>query len=161
MGVITYDYELTSPVPPAKLFKACILDFDNLLPKIMPEAIKSVEILHGDGGAGTIKVTHFGEGSQFKSMKHCVDELDKEKFVYKYTVSEVEGDTLKDVIEKVSYETRFEASADGGSITKNKSTYHLKGDAKITEKEIKSGKEKAVGVFKAVEAHLLAHPDAY
>ena len=62
MGVITYDHEVTSSVPPAKLFKAFILDFDNLIPKILPQAIKSVETLQGDGGAGTVKLTHFGEG---------------------------------------------------------------------------------------------------
>ncbi|XP_027119284.1 major allergen Pru ar 1-like [Coffea arabica] len=159
MGVITYDHEVTSSVPAAKLFKAFILDFDNLIPKILPQAIKSVETLQGDGGAGTIKLTHFGEGSQYKSMKHRVDELDKENFGFKYTV--FEGDVLGDVIEKISYEVKIEASADGGSITKSKSTYYTKDDAKITEEEIKSGKDKSAGVFKAIEAHLAANPDAY
>ncbi|KAE9455177.1 hypothetical protein C3L33_12942, partial [Rhododendron williamsianum] len=49
---------------------------------------------------------------------------------------------------------------DGGSICKNRSIYHTKGDAQVTEEEIKAGKEKALGMFKAVEAYLLANPDA-
>ena len=61
MAPITYSSEMTSPIPPARLFKAAILD-DTLLPKILPQAIKSVEILEGDGGAGTIKLSKFGEG---------------------------------------------------------------------------------------------------
>ena len=65
MGVITYDMELASPIPPAKLFKAFVLDADTLIPKIMTQAIKSVEILEGDGGPGTIKLTTFGEGPFF------------------------------------------------------------------------------------------------
>ena len=92
-------------------------------------------------------------------MKHRVDELDKENFAFKYTV--FEGDVLGDVIEKTSYEVKIEASADGGSITKSKSTYYTKDDAKITEEDIKSGKDKSAGVFKAIEAHLAANPDAY
>lgn len=44
------------------MYKAFVLDADNLIPKILPQAIKSVETLQGDGGAGTIKITTFGEG---------------------------------------------------------------------------------------------------
>ncbi|KAL0368297.1 UNVERIFIED_CONTAM: Major allergen Pru ar 1 [Sesamum calycinum] len=41
-------------------FKAVVLDADTLIPKIMPQAIKNVEILEGDGGVGTVKIIHFG-----------------------------------------------------------------------------------------------------
>ena len=34
MGVITYEMEITSPIPPPKMFKAFVLDSDNLIPKI-------------------------------------------------------------------------------------------------------------------------------
>ncbi|XP_059647215.1 major allergen Pru ar 1-like [Cornus florida] len=159
MGLISYEMEITSSVPAAKLFKAFVLDADNLIPKILPQAIKSVEIIQGDGGVGTIKVISFGEGSQYKSVKHQVDGLDKDKFVYNYSI--IEGDALMGVLEKISYETKIEASSDGGSICKNSSIYHTKGDAGITEDQIKGGKEKALGMFKAVETYLLANPDAY
>lgn len=62
MGVVTYDSEITSSIPPAKMFKAAVLDADNLIPKVLPQAIKSVEVLEGDGGPGTIKLITFGEG---------------------------------------------------------------------------------------------------
>ena len=61
MAPLTCDYEVTSSVPAARLFKAFILD-DNLIPKVFPQAIKSVEIIEGDGGVGTIKLITFGEG---------------------------------------------------------------------------------------------------
>ncbi|KAA8527413.1 hypothetical protein F0562_034872 [Nyssa sinensis] len=159
MGVITYDMELACSISPAKMFKAFVLDADNLIPKILPQAIKCVEVLHGDGGPGTIKLITFGEGSQFKSVKHRVDAIDKENFTYSYSI--IEGDALMDILESISYEIKIVASPDGGSICKNTSKYHTKGDAKITEEQIKSGKEKASGMFKAVEAYLLANPDAY
>ncbi|CBI22936.3 unnamed protein product, partial [Vitis vinifera] len=132
MGVITYEMEVTSSIPPAKMFKASVLDADNLIPKILPQAIKNVEIIQGDGGPGTIKKIYFGEGSQFKSVTHRVDGIDKENFTYSYR-----------------------------SICKNISKYHTKDDAVIDEEQIKAGKEKASGMFKAIEAYLLANPDAY
>ena len=63
MGVVTYEHEITSSISPAKMFKAFILDSDNLIPKILPQAIKCVEIIEGDGGPGSIKKITFGEGS--------------------------------------------------------------------------------------------------
>uniref|UniRef100_A0A5B6YZ61 Putative major allergen Pru ar 1 n=1 Tax=Davidia involucrata TaxID=16924 RepID=A0A5B6YZ61_DAVIN len=152
MGVTTCDTELTSSIPPAKMFKAFVLD-------ALPHAIKSTEILEGDGGPGTIKLITFGEGSQFKSVKHRVDGIDKENFTYSYSI--IEGDALMGMLESINYEIKIVASPDGGSICKTSSKYHTKGDAKITEEHIKSGKEKASGMFKAVEAYLLANPNAY
>ena len=63
MGVFTYETETTSIIAPAKLFKAFVLDGDNLIPKVAPHAIKSAEIIEGNGGPGTIKKITFGEGS--------------------------------------------------------------------------------------------------
>jgi hypothetical protein len=61
MAVITLSDEFTSRVPPGKMFKALILDADNLLPKLMPQAIRSVETVEGNGGPGTIKKITFAE----------------------------------------------------------------------------------------------------
>ncbi|CAI9118848.1 OLC1v1020475C1 [Oldenlandia corymbosa var. corymbosa] len=158
MGAFTHDHEVTSSIPPARLFNAFIVNGDTLIPQVLPQAIKSVEILQGDGGAGTIKVVSFGEGSQFKSVKQHVDALDKENHVYKYSV--IEGDALQGAVEKVSYEVQILPSGEG-SVCKTKSTYYPKGDAQINEEEIKAGKDKAGLVFKAVEAYLIAHPEVY
>lgn len=70
MGVITYETTTISSIPPAKLFKASVLDADILIPKVLPQAIKNVEILHGDGGAGTIKLITFGDGENIHTHKH-------------------------------------------------------------------------------------------
>ncbi|CAI9098669.1 OLC1v1035354C1 [Oldenlandia corymbosa var. corymbosa] len=159
MAAITYDHKVTSSIPPARLFNAFIVNGDGLIPKVLPQTIKSVGILQGDGGAGTIKVTTFGEGSQFKSVKHHVEALDKENYVYKYSI--LEGNILHDAVEKVSYETQIVPSSDGGSICENNSTYFTKENAQISENDIKAGKESAITVFKAIEAYLIANPDLY
>ena len=98
-------------------------------------------------------------GSQFKYVKHRIDEVDHENFTYGYSV--IEGDALGEVLEKISYEIKIVASPDGGSVLKSNSKYHTKGEHEIKEEQVKAGKEKAAGLFKAIEAYLLAHPDAY
>ncbi|KAI5349336.1 hypothetical protein L3X38_002223 [Prunus dulcis] len=159
MGVFTYETEFTSVIPPPRLFKAFVLDADNLIPKIASQAIKSSEIVQGDGGVGTIKKITLGEGSQYSYVKHQIDSIDKENFVYSYSL--IEGDAISETIEKVCYEIKLVASADGGSIIKNTSNYHTKGDVEIKEEQVKAGKERASGLFKLIENHLVANPDAY
>lgn len=62
MGVQKSEVEVTSTVPAGKLYKALCLDIDSLLPQVLPGAIKSSEIVEGDGGVGTIKLVHLGDG---------------------------------------------------------------------------------------------------
>lgn len=62
MGVTTFSDEYTSPIAPSRIFKASIVDSHNLIPKLLPQAIKSIEITQGDGGAGSIKQINFAEG---------------------------------------------------------------------------------------------------
>ena len=139
------------------MFKGLILNGDILIPNVQPLVIKSVEILEGDGGAGTIKLVTFGEGSHHKCVKKRVDAIDKENFIYSYTV--IEGDALMDKFESISYHIKIVASPDGGSICKNRSIYNTKGNCQVSEEEIKAGKAKASEILKAIETYLLANPD--
>ncbi|XP_057476968.1 major allergen Pru ar 1-like [Actinidia eriantha] len=156
MGAITYDMEIPSSISADKMFKAFVLDGDTIIPKALPHAITGVQTLKGDGGVGTIKLTTFGEGSVHKSVKHRIDGLDKENFTYSYSI--IEGGAL-DVFESISYHIKIVATPDGGCICKNRSIYTPKCDAQVSEEEIKAGKERASGIFKKVEAYLLANPD--
>ena len=96
-------------------------------------------------------------GSQHKFVKQRIDAIDKENFTYRYTI--IEGDVLTNTFESISYHVKIVASPDGGSICKTRSIYTTKGDAHISEDEIKAGKEKASQIIKAIEAYLLANPD--
>ena len=60
---------------PSRIFKALILDGDNLVPKLLPQIIKSIEIVEGDGGAGTIKQMNFAEGKLLASVQFLHIEL--------------------------------------------------------------------------------------
>ncbi|XP_059435321.1 major allergen Pru ar 1-like [Corylus avellana] len=158
MGVITYTDEYTSPIPPARLFKALVIEAHILIPKLLPQAGKSIEIIQGDGGAGSIRQITFAEGSQFSTVKNRIDDLNEKTYSYKYTV--IGGDALADKLELIVHEVKFEATAERGSKNKMTTKYHTKGDVVIKEEEIKAGKEKVLGMYKVVEGYLLQNPDA-
>ncbi|GMY16983.1 pathogenesis-related protein STH-2-like [Fagus crenata] len=159
MSVTSITQEFACPVPPARMFKALILDSHNLIPKLMPQSIKSVDIIQGDGGAGSIKQINFPEGAHFKYMKHRIDVLDTQNYLCKYTL--IEGDVLSEKIEFIAYEVKFESSSDGGCVCKMTSEYHPAGDFTINEEEIKGGKERAMAMYKVVETYLLENAAAY
>ncbi|KAL1181614.1 hypothetical protein V6Z11_A02G061800 [Gossypium hirsutum] len=114
MGVFTYKSVVITASLPAKMFKACIINGGTLIPKIVPQAFKSVEYIEGNSEAGSIKKVTFGKESQFKYMKQKVEAIDNENFVYIYNV--VEGDALMNKLEKITYETKLNAFPDGGSV---------------------------------------------
>lgn len=100
-----------------------------------------------------------GVGTQSKHMKHKIDVLDKENLVYKYTL--IEGDMLGDKLERIVYEVKFVPVSDGKCCLKMMSEYHTVGNFELNEEEVKSGKERAMGMFKAIEKYLLDNPTAY
>ena len=61
MGVLTFEKEIATAIPQAKMFKVFVLESQTLIPKILPNV--SVEILEGNGGPGSIKKTTFAEGN--------------------------------------------------------------------------------------------------
>ncbi|XP_022749048.1 major allergen Pru ar 1-like [Durio zibethinus] len=159
MGITSFTQEFTCPIDAARMFKALIIESNTLIPKLLPQFIKSVDVIHGDGGAGSIEQVNFTEASHFKYVKHRIDELDRDNLMCKYTM--IEGDALGDKLESIAYEVKFEAISDGGCICKMTSNYHTIGEFEIKEEEIKAGKDKAIGIYKVVETYLLENPTIY
>ncbi|KAL4309368.1 hypothetical protein GQ457_01G030170 [Hibiscus cannabinus] len=158
MGVVTRETEITSPLPPTKLFKAFALDFDTLFPKAIPYSITTVELLEGDGGVGSIKKVTFAQGWGLNYLKHRVDKLDQDNLSYAYTV--FEGELLKNKYERIRFETKFVATPNGGTICKMTAEYYTVGDVKMVEDQIEAENERRGRGFKAVADYLLANPDA-
>ncbi|XP_075653906.1 major allergen Pru ar 1-like [Castanea sativa] len=159
MGVITYTDEYTSSIHPSRLFKVMVIDAPNLIPKIFPQVVKSIEIIQGDGGVGSIRQINFAEGNQLKSVKNRIDVLNEENYSYKYTY--IHGDALADKLESIAYEVQFEPTPEGGSKNKMTSKYYTKADVVLSEEEIKASKDNALEIYKIVEAYLLQNPDVY
>ncbi|KAL1807401.1 hypothetical protein ACET3Z_024391 [Daucus carota] len=155
MGVQKSEVEVTSTVPAGKLYKALCLDIDTLLPQALPGAIKSSEILQGDGGVGTIKLVHLGDASPYNTMKQKIDAIDKEALTYSYSV--IDGDILLGFIDSINNHVVFVPKADGGCTVKNTIIFNTKGDAVVPEESIKYATETNNAIFKAVEAYLTAN----
>ncbi|KDP44348.1 hypothetical protein JCGZ_19215 [Jatropha curcas] len=158
MAALIREDEVVTAISPEKMFKVFVLEDSVIIPKIIP-VIKSIEIIEGNGGPGTIKKTTFVEGSEVKYVKNRIDAIDKDNFIYNYTT--FEGALWNDTIEKVSYEIKLVSAPNGGSIVKSIGKYYAKGDAKIDEEVIKAGEQQILAMFKVIETYLLANPDAY
>ncbi|CAM8973710.1 unnamed protein product [Rhodiola kirilowii] len=158
MGVITKSHEFPIPVEPSRMFKAMGDTKNNLLPTLLPEKIKSVEFV-GDGSVGTIRTTHFADGSPVKYVKHKMDEIDEANHYCKYTL--IEHDFKDDKLESIVHEVKLDASGDGGSICKLSNHYHTKGDYVPKDEDIKAGEEQDKAIQVAIVEHLVANPNLY
>ncbi|KAK6941036.1 Bet v I/Major latex protein [Dillenia turbinata] len=159
MGVVNFGHELESPISPDRLFKALIIDSHNLIPKIMPQRIQSIALIEGDGGVGSIRQVNFTPGRYYKYAKHRVEEMDEENFMCKYRI--IEGDVLKGNLKSIVYEVKLEADKYEGCICKVWSTYETEGDVMYKDEDIEAGKDRAMEMYKAIEAYLFANPRAY
>ncbi|CAL1397330.1 unnamed protein product [Linum trigynum] len=159
MVIFSYEAEVTTSIPPAKMFKAFVIDGAKIALETFPDLLKSITI-EGDGGPGTIKEVHFTDANPFKSVKEVVDELDKEKLIYGYTATG--GDTVIAGVEKISYRMVLEESANGGTICKRSTKFFTSEDGGNGEKETKAAHEEMrqmfSSIFKAFEGYLLANP---
>lgn len=62
MGISIFTQEYSSPIAASRMFEALIIDSRSLLPKLLPQFIKDVNVIEGDGGAGSIEQVNFSEG---------------------------------------------------------------------------------------------------
>ena len=58
----SWSHEVAATVPAGRLFKAAMLDWHNLGPKIAPDVIASAAVLSGDGAVGSIRELKFTPG---------------------------------------------------------------------------------------------------
>ncbi|GER50184.1 major pollen allergen Aln g 1 [Striga asiatica] len=159
MGTKKISQHLETMVSPSRLFKILITESQEVLPKFK-NLIKSVEIVQGhEIAAGCVVKTTFPDGAPFKFMTHRIDAIDNENYMCNYTL--IDGDVLGEKVEKVCYEIKLEASANGGCKIKLDIEYHSKGDAEITNKETEMGTEQALRLYKAYEEYIIAHPSIF
>ncbi|KAI3917807.1 hypothetical protein MKW92_008433 [Papaver armeniacum] len=146
MACITFEETLHYPVAAHRMFHAMFLDAHNLMPKIMPHAVKSVDFVSGDGGSGSIQQVNFCQGSPVKYVKNRLDSKDKDNFECNYTV--IESDAFGDTVDHISNEIKFEVAPGGGCILLN-------------EDELKVRRQRSKGLYKIVQDYLVENPDVY
>ncbi|KAM0064313.1 putative Bet v I/Major latex protein [Helianthus debilis subsp. tardiflorus] len=138
MDVVSMEVEITSSLSPSKLFNV-FSDFDTIAPKVIPQVYKSITLIQGDGGVGSIKSVTFNDGN--------------------YTL--FEGDALSGVMDTATHHIKFIPSTNGGSVYKHTTLVKFKGDAKLTDDFINLCKETLKNSFNAIESYAIDHPDAY
>ncbi|KDP36251.1 hypothetical protein JCGZ_09816 [Jatropha curcas] len=165
MRIVTYEGQIEISLPPAKLFKMIILESEKNVSKVLPDAVKSYETLQGDGGPGTIKKTTFGDGSPITHVIETIDLIDKENYTYHYSI--IGGDPAlidTSIVEKMSFQLKFEATPDGGTIAKRSCKAYTIDGVEVNEEEVRAGLEMTTqhfyAIYKTFEAYALANPNA-
>ncbi|GKC95412.1 root allergen protein-like protein [Tanacetum coccineum] len=158
MSIIYSKIEVSSSLSADKLFKL-FHDFDTLGPKLEPQNYKTINLLEGDGGFGSIKSTTYGDAVPFTSAKRKIDAIDASNFSVTYTV--FEGDTLLGILDSATHHIKFVPFADGGAVFKDDIILKCKGDVKPTKETLNQYKELLTNTFKTLEAYAIAHPEAY
>ncbi|MCH1881320.1 pathogenesis-related BetVI family protein [Alcaligenes ammonioxydans] len=154
----SWSHEVTAAVPAGQLFKAAMLDWHNLGPKVAPEVIASASVISGDKAVGGIREFKFTPAMPFSYLRERLDFLDLEKFELKNTI--VEGGTLGKQVESGTSHFKFEPSGNG-CVVKVVASYKLVAGVQDDPSEIAKAKEAVTKHIKAAEAYLLANPTAY
>ncbi|KAL8105387.1 dau c 1 isoallergen Dau c 1.0301-like [Apium graveolens] len=152
MGIQTTQLELSSPVPPEKLFKGLVLEIDNIIPKAAPGAYKNIDI-KGDGGPGTVKHIILSDDSPHKNVTLRTESIDKQALTADFTA--IEGDVLLGIMDKIETHIKVNPAAGGGSTCTYTSKYHTKGDAVVPQENLTIADDQNTKLFKAIEAYLL------
>ncbi|XP_020585865.1 major allergen Pru ar 1-like [Phalaenopsis equestris] len=156
----TFTHEGVSNVSIDRLWKAGILDAHNLMPKLLPDVITKVELLEGDGGAGTVKKFVFSEAvKEFRYIVDKTDALDDENHIIKQTV--VEGGLIGSRLKSYSFELKLEAGSNGKTVEKTTVHYETLDDTPLSVEEQGQINASFSLMTKAVEEHLIANPAAY
>ncbi len=158
MSTGSWNHEVEAAVPAGRLFKASMLDWHSLGPKVVPEIIAGGSV-SGDGKAGSIRELKFTSAMPFSHVKERLEFVDEEKLEVKSSV--VEGGNLGKEVESATTHFTFESSANGGCIVKVVATYKLIAGVQHSADEIAKAKDAVTKHIKAAEAYLLANPTAY
>ncbi|KAL6644921.1 hypothetical protein ACP70R_016529 [Stipagrostis hirtigluma subsp. patula] len=154
----SWTLEIASPVAAPRLFRAAVLDWHTLAPKLASHVVASAHPVDGEGGVGSVRQFNFTSGMPFGYMKERLEFLDADKCECKSTL--IEGGGIGVAIETATSHIKVEPVTGGGSVVKVESTYKLLPGVDVKD-EIAKAKESVTAIFKAAEAYLLANPDAY
>ncbi|KAM0924270.1 hypothetical protein ACQ4PT_004916 [Festuca glaucescens] len=82
----SWTLELESRVATQRKFRACVMDWHNLAPKLAPYIFNNAHHAEGDGGIGSVRHYNCNSAMPFNIMKKKVEFLDVDKCECKYTI---------------------------------------------------------------------------
>ncbi|KAM0870889.1 hypothetical protein ACQ4PT_039742 [Festuca glaucescens] len=154
----SWTVEIESPVAAQRLFRAGVMDWHTLAPKLAPHIVASAHPVEGEGSIGSVRQSNFTSAMPFSFMKERLDFVDADKCESKSTL--IEGGGIGTAIETATSHIKVETTASGGSVVKVESTYKLLPGVEVKD-EITKAKDSVTNIFKGAEAYLVANPDAY
>ncbi|KAA0046859.1 phytohormone-binding protein-like [Cucumis melo var. makuwa] len=89
------------------LWKALVKDLRFIIPKLMPNTVEKIELIHGNGGLGSVFLFHLGRVKIVKIQKERIVELDETK--HEFGLEVMEGILLKRGFS--SFKTTFKLSS--------------------------------------------------
>ncbi|KAJ0976315.1 hypothetical protein J5N97_018280 [Dioscorea zingiberensis] len=153
-----FTIEIPTKLPASRVFQAGCMNVHKVAPVVIPEMVTGGELLNGDGDVGTIKHLKFTNALPYSYHKERVDKLDKEN--YESVCTLIEGGDLGTKVSSAVYHEKLTPTADGGCIFKMTAEYTINPGVNVDE-YVNEDKEQAIGLFKALEAYLLANPNLY
>ncbi|PWZ04369.1 Pathogenesis-related protein 1 [Zea mays] len=154
----SWTVEIASPVAAPRLFRAAVMDWHTLAPKVASHVVASAHPVEGEGGVGSVRQFNFTSAMPFGFVKERLEFLDVDKCECKSTL--VEGGGIGVAIETAASHVKVESAAGGGCVVKVDSTYKLLPGVEVQD-EITKAKESVTNIFMAAEAYLVANPEAY
>ncbi|XP_020589385.1 major pollen allergen Bet v 1-M/N-like [Phalaenopsis equestris] len=152
--------ENVSRVSLDRIWKGGVLDSHNLLPKILPDFISSVELSEGDGGPGTLKKIIFTDAvKEFRSIKEKNEVLDSENHIVKHSV--IEGGLIGLRLKSYSFELKFEVINNSETLGKLKIEYETIDDTPLNDEEQEEISKSFFLIVKAIDEYLTNNPTAY
>ncbi|KAF7003246.1 hypothetical protein CFC21_018597 [Triticum aestivum] len=156
----SWAHEIEASVAAPRLFRAGVMDWHTLAPKLAPQVVASAHPVEGEGGVGSVRQFNFTSAMPFSVVKERLDFLDADGCECRSTL--LEGGHVGTVIETATSCIKVEpAAGGGGSVVKVESTYKLLPGVGEAQYEVGKAKESVTAIFKAAEAYLIANPDAY
>ncbi|KAL4308460.1 hypothetical protein GQ457_01G030190 [Hibiscus cannabinus] len=108
MGVVTREMEITSPLPQPSYSRPLLLILTPFSPRPSPTRSRP------SSSSKAMAASEVSRRLGLNYLKHRVDELDQDNLSYAYTV--FEGEILKNIYERIRFETKFVAVPSGGTI---------------------------------------------
>ncbi|XP_020589409.1 LOW QUALITY PROTEIN: glutamate receptor 2.3-like [Phalaenopsis equestris] len=142
--------------------QAIAFDAYNLVPKVVPDFVSSIELSKGDGGLGTVLKLNFTKAmKKFRFTKEKIEVLDPEKHVIKYTIIEGGHVGLKLKSYSISIEVRLEAVNNSEALVKLNLEYDTIENTPLSVEEEEGIMKDIVLMLKAIEGYLIENPTSY
>ncbi|KAF8683848.1 hypothetical protein HU200_044787 [Digitaria exilis] len=155
----SWSLEIPSPVAAPRLFRAAVMDWHTLAPKVASAVVASAQPIEGEGAVGSVRQFNFTSAMPFSFVKEKLEFLDVDKCESKTAL--VEGGGLGVALESATTHIKVEPAAGGGSLVKVNATYKPLPGVPMKDEEVAKAKESVTAIFKAAEGFLVANPDAY